>query len=151
MVLEQVLTIIFAVGIGAAVIVYAARPRHRGVSISVGPSALGSFSPAEAVQAAPMPQVAAVETPVVETYPPEVHAPVVVAPVVEEVAAVPVEVAPAATPVTEASPPVPAPTAETVGSHVHAAPRTRRAQRKRSTSTKSRARSARKKSETRPE
>ncbi|MDA4134850.1 MAG: hypothetical protein OK441_04720 [Thaumarchaeota archaeon] len=142
MVLEQVLTIIFAVGVGAALIVYAARPRHRGASLSVGASAIGSFAPAEMVQAAPMPQVADVESPVAVISPPEAPAVVEVAPVVADVApAGPVEVAsstafPAAVATSSIS--------ETVESPAHTAVTTRRAQRKKSTATKSRARSTRK-------
>ena len=140
MVFEQVLTIIFAVGVGAALIVYAARPRHRGASISVGASAIGSFAPAETVQAVPMPQVAAVESPVAVISLPE--AVVEVAPVVADVAAVgPVEVASSmALPAAAA----PASIAETVESPAHTAVTTHRAQRKKSTATKSRARSTRK-------
>jgi hypothetical protein len=140
MVFEQVLTIIFAVGVGAALIVYAARPRHRGASISVGASAIGSFAPAETVQAVPMPQLAAVESPVAVISLPE--AVVEVAPVVADVAAVgPVEVASSmALPAAAA----PASIAETVESPAHTAVTTHRAQRKKSTATKSRARSTRK-------
>jgi hypothetical protein len=140
MVFEQVLTIIFAVGVGAALIVYAARPRHRGASISVGASAIGSFAPAETVQAVPMPQLAAVESPVAVISLPE--AVVKVAPVVADVAAPgPVEVASSmALPAAAA----PASIAETVESPAHTAVTTHRAQRKKSTATKSRARSTRK-------
>ena len=140
MVFEQVLTIIFAVGVGAALIVYAARPRHRGASISVGASAIGSFAPAETVQAVPMPQLAAVESPVAVISLPE--AVVEVAPVVADVAAAgPVEVASSmALPAAAA----PASIAETVESPAHTAVTTHRAQRKKSTATKSRARSTRK-------
>ena len=140
MVCEQVLTVIFAVGVGAALIVYAARPRHRGASISVGASAIGSFAPAETVQAVPMPQLAAVESPVAVISLPE--AVVEVAPVVADVAAVgPVEVASSmALPAAAA----PASIAETVESPAHTAVTTHRAQRKKSTATKSRARSTRK-------
>ena len=142
MVLEQVLTIIFALAVGAAVIVYAARPRHRGASISVGPSAVGSFAPAEIVQAASMPQVTAVETPAVETFSHEVQT-MEVAPVVADVAAAgTVEVAPVAAPMANPTTAAAAPIAETVEIPAHRAATTHRAQRKRSTSTKSRARSS---------
>jgi hypothetical protein len=138
MVLEQVLTIIFAVAVGAAIIVYAARPRHRGTSISIGASAVGSFAPAEVVQAAPMPQVTAFETPAVETFSPETH--------VVEVA--PVEAAPAAVEVAQVVPamvsaPAAASISETVESPVQSAATARKAQRKRSTATKPRARTSR--------
>jgi hypothetical protein len=153
MVLEQVLTIIFAAGVGAAVIGYAVRPRNRGASISVGPSAgpsgIGSFSPAETVvQAAPMPQIAAVETPVVETSSPEVNAlPSVseVVPVVAEVAAAgPVEVASIATEMVSPSSAAPVSIAETVEAPATVAASVPKAPRKRSTSTKPRAKSTRK-------
>src|SRR5271169_5560642 len=136
MVLEQVLTIIFAVGVGAAVIVYAARPRHRGASISVGTSAIGSFAPAEIVQAEPMPQIAAVETPAVATSFPETQAISEFAPVVAD--AGPVEVAPVA-----AAMVTPASIAKSVEAPAHGAASTHRAQKKRSTATKSRAKSTR--------
>jgi len=143
-VFEQVLTIIFAIGVGAAVIVYAARPRHRGASISGGHSTMGSFGPSAMVQAAPMPQVTAFETPV-ETFTPDVQPVAEVAPVVADVAAVgPVEVASFAAPVIEASPAAPASIAETVEAPALSAASPPRAQRKRSTATKSRAKSTRK-------
>src|SRR5208283_3412097 len=128
MVLEQVLTIIFAVGVGAALIVYAARPRHRGASISVGASAMGSFAPSETVQAAPMPQVAAVESPVAAISPPVMETAVEVAPAVADVAAAePFEVASSmAVPAAVA----PASIAETVESPARTAVTTHRAQRK---------------------
>lgn len=148
MVLEQVLTIIFAVGIGAAVIIYAARPRHRGAPLSVAASTLDSFSQVGVTHSEPTPQAAAVET-----VPEEVRAPAEVSPVVTEAAAAgQVEVAPAATPTAAPSPAVPVQVAETVEPAPHAARGARRAQRKRSTTTKSRARSSRtKKSQTRSE
>jgi hypothetical protein len=152
MVLEQVLTIIFAAGVGAAVIGYAVRPRNRGASISVGPSAgpsgIGSFSPAETVvQAAPMPQIAAVETPVVETSTPEVQSlPSVseVVPVVAVAAAGPVEVASVAIQTVSPSSAAPVSIAETVEAPATVAASVPKAQRKRSTSTKPRAKSTRK-------
>src|SRR5271155_2920296 len=97
MVYEQLLTILFAVGVGAAIIVYAAKPRSRSVSVSIAHgSAIGSFGNAAAVQAAPMPQVTAFEAPVVETsIASESQSVVEVAPVVAEIAAVvPSEAAP---------------------------------------------------------
>jgi hypothetical protein len=152
MVLEQVLTIIFAAGVGAAVIGYAVKPRNRGASISVGssagPSGMGSFAPAQIVQAAPMPQITAVETPVVETYSPEVTAlPSVseVVPVVAEVAAAgPAEVASVATEMVSPSSAAPVSIAETVEAPATVATSPPKAQRKRSTSTKPRAKSTRK-------
>jgi cytoskeletal protein RodZ len=146
MVLEQVLTIVFAVGIGAAVIIYAARPRHRGASLSVAASTLSSYSPVGVTHSEPMPQAAAVET-----IPEEIRAPAVVSPAVAEAAVTGrVEVAPAAAPI--AAPAAPASVAETVEPAPHAAKGARRAQRKRSTPTKSRTRSSRtKKSQTRSE
>jgi hypothetical protein len=142
MVLDQVLTVIFAVGVAAALTVYAARPRHRGVSISVGASSIGSFAPAEIVQAVPMPQVAAVESPVAVISPPEAEAVVEVAPVVADVAAAgPFEVASS---MALQAAVAPASIAETVESPAHTAVTKHRAQRKKSTATKSRARSTRK-------
>ena len=144
MVLEQVLTIIFAVGVGAAVIVYAARPRHRGASISAGRSAMGSFAPAEIVQAEPMPQVAAIETPVAETSSPDAQALTEVAPVVADAeAAGPIEVASVAATLANPSSAAPASIAETLEAPARRAARTHRAQRKRSTATKSRTKSTR--------
>ena len=144
MVLEQVLTIIFVVGVGAAVIAYAARPRHRGASISAGRSAMGSFAPAEIVQAEPMPQVAAIETPVVETSSPDMQALTEVTPVVAGAAAAgPIEVASVAATMANPSSAAPASIAETVEAPARKAGSTHRAQRKRSTATKSRAKSTR--------
>ncbi len=143
MVFEQVLTIIFAVGVGAALIVYAARPRHRGASISVGATAVGSFAPAEIVQAEPMPQVTAVETPMAAISPPEA---VEFAPeVAQMVAAVgPIEVA---TSVADPIAAAPSPIAEAVEAPARTAAGTHRAQRKKSTTRKSRARSTKTKTE----
>jgi len=150
MVLEQVLTIVFAVGVGAAVIGYAVRPRNRGASISVGPSigpsGIGSFAPAEIVQAAPMPQITAVETPVVETSAPEVQSlPSVseVVPVVPVAVAGPAEIAPIATEVAGPSSAAPVSIAEIVEAPATVATSTPKAQRKRSTSTKPRTKSTR--------
>jgi hypothetical protein len=68
MVYEQVLTILFAIGAGAAIVLYAARPRQRSVPASIaGISTIESFGQADVVEAAPMPQVTAIETPDVET------------------------------------------------------------------------------------
>src|SRR5208283_6109266 len=81
---ETILTILFAIGVGAAIIVYAARPRHGAPRISVAPtSAIGSYSPTGAFEQAPMPQVTAVRAPVVDSsIPTEVRA-IEAAPVVE--------------------------------------------------------------------
>ena len=142
MVFEQVLTVLFAIGVGAAIVVYATRPRHSGASISAGPSAVGSFAPAEIVQAESMPQVTAIETPVVETSSPEVQTFTEVAPVVADVAAAgPIEVASFATPVVEPSSATPASMAETVEAPATVAASKPRAQRKRSTTTRRRAKS----------
>lgn len=141
------LTIIFAAGVGVAVVLYAARPRHNGassISAVVGPSAVGSFNPSEMVQAAPMPQVTAVETPVAVTPSPEAQAPAEVALVVADVATAGlIEPSPAATPVTDPSSAAPASIAETVKTPAQSGASTRRAQGKRSTATKSRAKSTR--------
>ena len=154
MVLGQVLTIIFAVGVGAAVVLYAVKPRHRGTSISAGPSGLGSFgSAAMGVQAAPMPQITAVETPAVETSAPEVQSlPSVseVVPVVPvavagpaEIAPIATEIAPIATEVAGPSSAAPVSIAEAVEAPATVATSTPKAQRKRSTSTKPRTKSTR--------
>ena len=133
MVLEEVLTIIFALGAAAALIVYAARPRHRGLPISAGHSAVGSYAPAAMGQAAPSPQVTVVETPVVEISPPAAPAPAEVAPVVAD-----------ATAMAEQAPAAPAPTAEAVETPVRRPASAHRTQRKRSTATKPRAKPTRK-------
>lgn len=137
MVLEQVLTIIFALGAIAALIVYATRPRPRGASISMGHSAMGSFTAAETVQAAPSPQAAAIET-----SPPDTHvAEEVSHAAVDTVAPGPVEVATVtAGPIPEA----PAPVAETGQAPARKAARAHRARSKGSTTAKTRARSTRK-------
>ena len=143
MVLEQVLTIISLLGVGAAVVIYAARPRHRGVSLSVGAASLDSFSPVEASHSVPLPKAAAVATPVVETIPKQAVAPAEVAPAASVAAVGHVGVAPAATSVADPSPAVPASAAESVEHPPHAATGPRRVQRKKSTSTKSRTRASR--------
>ena len=88
MVYEQVLTILFAMAVGAAIIVYAARPRQRSVPASISHVAtLESYGQAEAAQAAPMPQVTAVEAPAVATTVSETQSVAWVAPAAAEVAA----------------------------------------------------------------
>jgi hypothetical protein len=139
MVYETMLTILFAVGIGAAIIVYAARPRQRGASISVASvaptSAIESFAPAEVVEAAPMPQVTAVETPVAES---SAIADVAPAVVVSAAGAGGVPLVAAAT--MDVSAVAPVATGETEGSPAHAAQKVHRTQRRRSTATKTHAR-----------
>jgi len=140
---ETILTILFAVGVGAAIIVYAARPRHGAPQISVAhASAIESYSQAEAFEPAPTPQVTAVQTSVVETSTPaEVHAisepaPVVVADVA---AAGPSETPSVATATVDVSAAAPIATNETESAPVQAAAKTPRTQRRRSTTTKPRA------------
>lgn len=87
---ETILTILFAIGAGAAIIAYAARPRHGAPSITVAhTSTMESYSQAEPYEQAAMPQVTAVQAPVVEEpAPAEVHQIADVTPVVvAEVAA----------------------------------------------------------------
>ena len=62
MVYEQVLTILFAISVGVAIIVYAAKPRQRSIPVSMAhATSIASF------QADPTPQVAIAEAPVVAT------------------------------------------------------------------------------------
>ena len=122
MVYEQVLTIIFALCVGAAIIVYATKPRQRSVTSSIAPVAVQSFQPAPVAQVTiEAPEVVSTAVPV-------------------EVLSVP-EVAPAAPEVTAL---VPIETAATTVESIDAAPaiakspaRTRR----KSTTTRSRAKS----------
>ena len=142
---ETILTILFALGVGAAIIVYAARPRHGVPRISVAhASAPGSFSPAESFESAPTPQVTAVQAPVVETSTPaEVHA-FEAAPVVAEVAAAGTSEIPSiatATATADVSAAAPISTSNAVSPSAHAA-KAHRTQRKRSTATKARTRSS---------
>ncbi|MGA2664956.1 MAG: hypothetical protein ABSF83_08435 [Nitrososphaerales archaeon] len=153
MVFEQVLTIIFALGVGVALVAYIARPRHRGASIAAGAARVGTFAPAGIAHAAPMPQAAAVEMPAVEASSshPDVQQQSLteVAPVVPDAAAAgPAQVAQVATVVVAADPPpapsVPSTAAEAAPAPVAAsAPRAPRKRTTRSTATKSHPRPAR--------
>ena len=139
---ETILTILFAIGVGATIIVYAARPRHGASRISVAhASAVGSYSPAEAFEQAPMPQVTAVQTPAIDTSTPaEVHAFSETAPaVVAEVAAAgPSESFPVATSTADVSAAASIATSEPARAQVHAA-KAPRTQRRKSTATKTHA------------
>ena len=152
MVYEQVLSILFAVGVGAAIIVYAAKPRSRSVSGSMAP-AVASFAQTEVVQAAPMPQITAIETPVVETsIASDTQSVVEVAPVVAEVAAAgSSEAAPisSATGI-DVSAVAPAPIAESPATASHSSTRSHRAPKRKSTTTKSHTRSSTRPGSTRP-
>jgi len=149
MVFEQVLTIIFALGVGVALVAYIARPRHRGVSIAA--ARVGTFAPSGIAHAAPMPQVAAVEMPAVEASSshPDVQQQSLteVATVVPDAAAAgPAQVATVATAVADPAPApsVPSTAVEAAPAPVAAsAPRTPRKRTTRSTATKSHPRSAR--------
>ena len=147
MVYETVLTILFAVGIGAAIIVYAARPRQRGASISVASvapaSAIESFAPAGAADAVQMPQVTAVETPVVESSnSAESSAISDVAPAVAVSAAGFSQVPLVAPSTADLSAVAPVASDETDGSQAQASPKVHRTQRRKSTTTKTHARSS---------
>lgn len=150
MVYETTLTILFALCIGAAIVVYAARPRQRGASgtISVASvaqaSAIESFAPAEVVQAAPMPQVTAIETPVVESSAPaESSAIADVAPAVAVSAAGATEVPLVAAATVDVSAVAPIATSEAVGTTAQTAPKAHRTQRRKSATTKTHARPSR--------
>jgi len=120
MVYEQLLTILFAVAVGAAIIVYAAKPRQRSIPASIAHiSAIESFGQASLVQAAPMPQVTAVEAPSIETaFVSEPQSVAEVAPMVAEVAAV-----------------VSAPAAESAGTTSRSSTRSHRATKRKSTTS----------------
>jgi hypothetical protein len=139
---ETILTILFALGVGAAIIVYAARPRHGVPRISVAhASAIESYSPAESFEPAPMPQVTAVHAPEVDTSTPdEVHAyeaaPVVVA---EVAAAGPSETPSFATATVDVSAAAPIATSDTATPYAQTTTRAHRTQRRRSTATKAHA------------
>ncbi len=139
---ETILTILFAIGVGAAIIVYAARPRHGAPRISVAhTSAIGSYSPAEAFEQAPMPQVTAVRAVVVDTSTPaEVHADEA-APVVAAEVAIPdpSETPSVATAMAGVSPAASIAASETASAPVQAATKAPKTQRRRSTTTRPRA------------
>lgn len=142
MVYEQVLTILFAISVGAAIIVYAARPRQRSVPASMAhTSVVESFSQAPA---ASMPQVTATEVQTVETpTASEQQSFEEAAPAVAEMAAAGrTEV----TPISSASSVDVAavaavPVAEGASTASPSSARTRRAPRRKSTTTKSRTKS----------
>jgi hypothetical protein len=142
MVYEQLLTILFAVGVGAAIIVYAARPRSRSVTASMAHgSAVGSPRRVAVVRAAPIPQVTAIKAPVVETSIASGSQSVVeVAPVVAEIAAA---VSSEAAPISsgsgiEVSAVASTPVVEGAGTTSHSSTRSHRTTKKKST-TRSRA------------
>jgi hypothetical protein len=146
MVYEQVLTVLFAIGVGVAVIVYAAKPRHRSVSGSLAhTTGIESYGQATVAEATAMPQVTAIEAPVVEASVASVsQSAIVVTPAV-------VEIAPAA--ISEAAPislasgievsAASAPVADVAGTSSQSAAGARRAPRRKSTASKTRARSPR--------
>jgi hypothetical protein len=142
MVYEQVLTILFAVGVGAAIIVYAARPRSRSVTASIAHgSAVGSFRQAAVVRAAPMPQLTAIKAPVVETsIASDSRSVVEVAPVVAEIApAASSEAAPiSSAPGIDVSAVISTPVVESAGTTSHSSTRSPRTTKRKST-TRSRA------------
>jgi hypothetical protein len=139
---EQLLTILFAVGVGAAIIVYAARPRSRSVTASIAHgSAVGSFRQAAVVRAAPVPQVTAIQVPVVETsIASDPQSVVEVAPAVAEIAAaVPSEAAPVSSaPGIDVSAVASTPVVEGAGTTSHSPTRSHKATKRKST-TRSRA------------
>jgi len=135
MVYEQVLTILFAISVGVAIVVYAAKPRQRSLPVS-----MAHASPIASFQSDPTPQVAIAEAPVVATpVAAEPQSVVEVAPVVADVVTTtPSESAPVwATP----SPDVPEVSAAPTEVAVTApnSPRPHRASRRKSTTTKVRA------------
>jgi hypothetical protein len=137
MVYEQLLTILFAVAIGAAIIVYAAKPRQRSIPASIAHvSAIESFSQANLVQAAPMPQVTAVEAPSVETaFVSEPQSVAEVAPVVADVAAAGATEAAPISSISgiDVSAVASAPAAESTGTTSHSSTRSHRATKRKST------------------
>ena len=135
MVLEQVLTIIFALAVVAALVIYATRPRHRVAPISVGHSTVGSFTPAEVAHSEPSPHAAAVEAPPVETSSPEVQALVEAASMTTGAAVEAIDVAPVPTTVVEEAPTEQAAVADVIQSPPRKAA-SRRGARKRSTAAK---------------
>jgi hypothetical protein len=142
---EQVLTILFAVCVGAALVVYAAKPRHRSVSVSMAQgSAIESFGQAIATQPAYVPQTAATETPTTES-------PVSSDSQIVEVTPTPILVVPSIpgdaisslpTSTIETTPISSAQTADVASTTATAPTRTRRAPRKKSTTGTTRARSS---------
>ncbi len=134
MVYEQVLTILFAISVGVAIIVYAAKPRQS-VPVSIAhTSSIASF------QADPAPQVAVSEAPVVAApVAAETQGVVETTPVVADVVTTtPSEAAPAwSTPSLDVAEVSAAP-AEVAAEAPHS-PRPHRASRRKSTTTKVRA------------
>ena len=144
MVYETVLTILFAVGIGVAIIAYAAKPRQRGGSISVAsaiPASAESFAPAQAVESVQVPQETAVETPVVESSTrADSEAIAETAPAVAVSATGASEVTLASASTADLSAVGPISEAGIAGSPAQIVPKARRTQRRKSTSTKAHAR-----------
>jgi len=141
---ETILSILFALGLGAAIIVYAARPRHPAARISMAHgSTIESFAPAQTFVSAPTPQVTAVQTSAVESSETaqehmisEISTPVAVADVsaagpseISSIATATVDVSAAGSSATSVSDAVP----------THTAAKAHRTQRRKSTSTKTHA------------
>ena len=144
MVFEQLLTILFAIGVGAAIIVYAAKPRQRSVPVSIpGASPVGSFGQTAMVQADPTP-LAVVEAPIVAApVAPEPESAVEVAPaVVDAVAPAPAETSTVQSIASVDVLASPAPQVESVATATSSPARPHRASRRKSTTTKTRARSS---------
>lgn len=141
MVYEELLTILFAIGVGAAIVIYAAKPRQRSVPVLAGSPAVGSFGHTEAFVADPTP-IAIAEAPAVAApVAPEGESAVEVVPAVADV------VAPAPVETTlQTSTAVEAPATPIGAEPVTAAPasstRPRRTTRRKSTTTRTRARSS---------
>jgi len=139
---ETILTILFAMGVGAAIIVYAARSRHATPRISVAHgSAIGSYPPAGSFERAPTPQATVVQAPVVVALAPAEVRTVEAAPVViaEVAAAAPRETPSVATATVDVSAATPIATSETASAPTHTVTRAARTQRRRSTATRPRA------------
>ena len=132
---EPLLTILFALGIAAALVVYSAFPRGRSAAVSMASPSVASFAPVGAVNEAPMPEVTAVEPVAVEVSPaPESLGVVDATPVAVETAPAPVASAIDVPAIAAAQP------AEAVASTV----KPRRSTKRKSTTTKTRARASRK-------
>jgi hypothetical protein len=136
-----VLTILFAISVGAAIIVYAARPRQRSLPASIAhTSIVESFSQAPA---ASMPQVATTEAPIVETPTSSESQSFEVAtpPASEVTASVQTEVAPVLSAPVDVAAVANIPAAEGVVTAFASPVRTRRAPRRKSTATTTKTRS----------